>query len=65
MSLMTTHQVNFQVFAKTNNSEFLFSFRACVKDHIRIGSDSISLPELLEKYTKLAPIKPIHFKYEE
>ena len=39
--------------------------RAYVKDHIRIGSDSISIPELQEKYAQLAPIKPIYFKYEE
>ena len=41
------------------------SFRAFVKDHIRIGSDSINIPELQEKYPQLAPIKPIHYKYEE
>ena len=64
-SVMKTHQVNFQVSAETNNSEFSFSFRAYVKDHIRIGSDSISIPELQEKYPQLAPIKPIHFKYED
>ena len=64
-SLMKTHQVSFQVSAETNNSEFSFSFRAYVKDHIRIGSDSISIPELQEKYPQLAPIKPIHYKYEE
>ena len=43
----------------------MFSFRAYVKDHIRIGSDSISIPELQEKYPQLAPIKPIHYKYED
>ena len=64
-SLMKTHQVSFQVSAETNNSDFLFSFRAYVKDHISIGSDSISIPELQEKYPQLAPIKPIHYKYEE
>ena len=64
-SLMKTHQVSFQVSAETNNSDFSFSFRAYVKDHIRIGSDSISIPELQEKYPQLAPIKPIHYKYEE
>ena len=64
-SLMKTHQVSFQVSAETNNSEFLFSFRAYVKDHIRIGSDSISIPELQEKYPQLAPIKIIHYKYED
>ena len=47
-SLMKTHQVSFHVSAETINSEFSFSFRAFVKDHIRIGSDSISIPELLE-----------------
>ena len=62
---MKTQQVSFQVSAETNNSEFSFSFRAYVKDHIRIGSDSISIPELQEKYSHLAPIKPIHYKYEE
>ena len=62
---MKTHQVSFQVSAETNNSDFSFSFRAYVKDHIRIGSDSISIPELQEKYPQLAPIKPIHYKYEE
>ena len=65
MSLMKTHQVNFQVSAETNNSEFSFYFRAYVKDHIRIGSDSISIPELQEKYPQLTPIKPIHYKYED
>ena len=64
-SVMKTHQVNFQVSAETNNSDFSFSFRAYVKDHIRIGSDSTSIPELQEKYPQLAPIKPIHYKYEE
>ena len=48
-SVMKTHQVSFQVSADTNNSEFLFYFRAYVKDQIRIGSDSISIPELQEK----------------
>ena len=64
-SLMKTHQVSFQVSAETNNSEISFSFRAYVKDHIRIGSDSISIPELQEKYPQLAPIKPIRYKYED
>ena len=64
-SLMETHQVNFQVSAETNNSEFSFSFRAYVKNHIRIGSDSISIPELQEKYPQLTPIKPIQYKYED
>ena len=62
---MKTHQVSFQISAETNNSEFSFYFRAYVKDHIRIGLDSISIPELQEKYPQLAPIKPIHYKYEE
>ena len=62
---MKTNQVSFQVSAETNTSEFSFSFRAYVKDHIRIGSDSISVPELQEKYPQLAPIKPIHYKYED
>ena len=62
---MKIHQVTFQVSAETNNCEFLFSFRAYVKDHILIGSDSISIPELQEKYPQLAPIKPIHYKYED
>ena len=64
-SLMKTHQVSFQVSTETNISEFSFSFQAYVKDHIRIESDSISIPELQEKYPQLAPIKPIHYKYEE
>ena len=64
-SLMKTHQVSFQVSAETNNSEFSFSFRAYVKDHIRNGSDRVSIPELQEKYVQLAPTKPIHYKYEE
>ena len=64
-SLMKTLQVSFQVSAETNNSEFSFSVRAYVKDHIRIGSDSISIPELQEKYPQLAPIKPRHYKYED
>ena len=63
-SLMRTHQVSFQVSAETIISEFSFSFRAYFKDHIRIGSDSIIIPELPEKYPQLAPIKPIHYKYE-
>ena len=61
---MKTQQVSFQVSAETNISEFSFSFRAYVKDHTRIGSDSISIPELQEKYPQLAPIKPRHYKYE-
>ena len=64
-SLIKTHQLSFQVSAETNNSEFLFSFRAYVKDHIRIGSGSKSIPELQEKYPQLAPIKPIQYKYDE
>ena len=48
-SVTKTHLVSFQVSAETNNSEFLFSFRAYVKDHIRIGSDSISITELQQK----------------
>ena len=64
-SLMKTHQVSFQVSAETNNSEFSFSFRAYLKDHIRIGLDSIIIPELQKNYPQLAPIKPIHYKYEE
>ena len=59
-SLMKTHQVNFQVSAETNNIEFSFSFRAHIKDHIRIRSDSISFTELQEKNPQLAQIKPIH-----
>ena len=35
-----------------------------VFEHIRIGSDSISIPELHEKYLQFAPIKPIPYKYE-
>ena len=51
---MRTHQVSFQVSAETIISEFSFSFRAYFKDHIRIGSDSIIIPELPEKYPQLA-----------
>ena len=47
-SLMETQRVSFQVSAETNNSDFLSSYRAYVKDHICIGSDSISIPELQE-----------------
>ena len=64
-SLMKTEKVSFQVSAETNNSEFLFSFRSYVRDHICIGSASISIPELQEKYPQLAPIKPRHYKYED
>ena len=62
---MKAHQLNFQVSVETNYSEFSFSFRAYVEDHIRIGLDSISIPELHEKYMQLAPIKPIRYKYVE
>ena len=62
---MKTHQASFQFSPGTNISQFLFSFRAYVKDLIRIGSDSISIPELQEKYAQLAPIKPIRYNYED
>ena len=62
---MKAHKVKFQVSAETNNSEFSFSFRAYVEDRTRIRLDSISIPEIQEKYMQLAPIKPIRYKYEE
>ena len=61
---MKTRQGSFKVSAETNNSKLSFSFRADVKDHIRIGSDNISITQLQEN-PQLAPIKPIHIKYEE
>ena len=60
---MKTHQISFQVSAETNASEFLFSFRAYIKDHIRIGSDSISIPELQERTHSWLRLQNLIFEF--
>ena len=43
----------------------MMKFRFLFELMLRTISDSINIPELQEKYPQLAPIKPLHYKYEE
>ena len=60
-----TYRVKFKDSSKPNNSDFVFSFRANVKDNIRIGSEIINIADLQNKHPQLAPNKPTQYTYED
>ena len=64
-TVVETQRVKFTVSSEPNNSDFVFSLCAYVKDNIRIGSELINIADLQNKYPQLAPIKPIQYTYED
>ena len=64
-TVVETQRVKFTVSSELNNSDFVFSLCAYVKDNIRIGSELINIADLQNKYPQLAPIKPTHYTYED
>ena len=60
-----TQRVKFTVSSEPNNSDFVFSLCAYVRDNIRIGSELINIADLQNKYPQLAPIKPTQYTYED
>ena len=64
-TVVETQRVKFTVSSEPNNSDFVFSLCAYVKDSIRIGSELINIADLQNKYPQLAPIKPIQYTYED
>ena len=64
-TVVETQRVKFTVSSEPNNSDFVFSLCAYVKDNIRIGSELISIADLQNKYPQLAPIEPTQYTYED
>ena len=64
-TVIDTQRVKLTLSSEPNNSDFVFSLRAYVKDRIRIGSELINIADLQNKYPQLAPIKPTQYTYED
>ena len=64
-TVVETQRVKFTVSSEPNNSDFVFSLCAYVKDNIRIGSDLINIADLQNKYPQLAAIKPTPYTYKD
>ena len=64
-TVVETQRVKFTVSSEPNNSDFVFSLCAYVKDNIQIGSELINFTDLQNKYPQLAPIKPTQYTYED
>ena len=64
-TIVETQRVKFTVSSEPNNSDFVFSLCAYVKENIRIGSEVINIADLQNKYPQLAPIKPSQYTYED
>ena len=64
-TVVETQRVKSTASSETNNSDFVFSLCAYVKDNIRIGSQLINIADLQNKYPQLAPIKPTQYTYED
>ena len=52
-TVVETQRVKFTVSSEPNNSDFVFSLCAYVKDNIRIGSELINIADLQNKYPQL------------
>ena len=65
ITVVETHSVKFTVSSEPNNSDFVFSLCAYVKDNIRIGSELINIADLQNKYPQLAPINLTQYTYED
>ena len=63
-TVVETQRVKFTSFSEPNDSNFVFSLCAYVKDNIGIGSELIKIADLQNKYPQLAPIKPTQYTYE-
>ena len=64
-TVVETQMVKFTVSSEPNNSDFVFSLCAYVKDNIRIGSELINIADLQNKYPQLSRIRPIQYTYED
>ena len=64
-TVVETERINFTVSSEPNNSYFVFSLCAYVKDTIQIGSELINIADLQNKYPQLAPIKLTQYTYED
>ena len=64
-TVVETQRVKFAAFSEPNDSDFVFSLCAYVKDKIRIGCELINTADLQNKYPQLAPIKPTQYTYED
>ena len=64
-TVVETQRVKFTVSSEPNNSDFVFSLCAYVKDKIRIGSELIKTADLQNKHPQLAPIKPTQYTNED
>ena len=64
-TVVDTQRIKFTVSSEPNNSDFVFSLFAYVKDNIQFGSELINIADLQNKYPQLAPIKPTQYTYED
>ena len=64
-TVVETQRFKFTVSSEPNNSDFVFSLSAYVKENIRIGSELINIADLQNKYPQLPPIKPTQYTYED
>ena len=64
-TVVGTQRVKFTVSSEPNNSDFVFSLCAFVKDNFPIGSELINIANLQDKNPQLAPIKPTQYTCED
>ena len=63
-TVVETQRFKFTVSSEPNNSDFVFPLCAYVKYNVLIGSESINIADLQNKYPQLAPSKPTQYTYE-
>ena len=60
-----TQQVEVNVFAKFDHHEYSFRVTPFVKDSLRVGSETIDVTILQDRFPHLQPIKPIVYNYSD
>ena len=64
-TVVETQRVKFTVSSEPNNSDFVYSLCAFVKDSFPIGSELINIANWQDKNPQLAPIKPTQYTCED
>ena len=64
-TVVETQKVKFTVSFEPNNSDFVFTLCAYLKDNIRIDSELINIADLQNSFPQLAPIRPTQYTYED
>ena len=64
-SVVKTKQVQMKVSSNFDGFEYIFELTAFVKDELKVGTDTVNIPPLQNKYPYLARIKPIVYSYAD